>query len=469
MTEMWRRRESARRRAACWFAAPAALLLSAIATNAGQTSNAVRFLRYDEVRDVVREYRSMGELLAFGDDEESWHAWLVGRDAETRSRIDEGVADSISNLILYGTSFTNAPRLVNFEEATGQSGELVPRVRERVREFAKALRQTNAGERVTLAKAFLARQHVADGDVEACLTKNLERFVRDQREYQKKMEASSSEANAGEALGVRGTLYADRGLSVDTSLLPNYALEKTLAAMLRKGAIEAGSMKRVAIIGPGLDYADKRGGYDFYPLQTIQPFAVLDSLARLGLSDKSRVELTAFDLNHTVLDHVKRLAAVGKAGRGYTIQLPRDLTADWNEEAVGYWRGFGSGVGAEVPAIAMPRTLAETTTRAVKIHAAVAARMKTADLNIVAQTMDLEKGMGFDLIVATNVLVYYDHFEQAVAMTGIARLLNHGGIFLCNNALPAQHPEELKYLGRLTVTFSEHGAFGDDVVVYRKQ
>ncbi len=467
MMRVQRQGESTRRRTEYWLAAFAALLLYANAANAGQTPSAVRYLRYDEVRDVVQEFRGLGESLPFADDEESWHAWLAKRDAETRSRIDEGVADSISNLILYGTSFTNAPRLVSFEEATSESGELVPRVRERVREFAKALRQPNSGERIVLAKAFLARQHVGDGDVEGYLTRNLERFVRDQREYQKKMEASASDA--GETLGTRGTLYADRGLSVDTSLLPNYALEKTLAAMLRKGAISAGSMKRVAIVGPGLDYADKRGGYDFYPLQTIQPFAVLDSLVRLGLSDKSGAELTAFDLNRTVLDHVKRVAGAGKAGRGYTIQLPRDLTADWNDEAAGYWRQFGSGVGTEVPAIAIPKTLAQTTTRAVKIRPTVAARMKTADLNIVAQTTDLEEGAGFDLIVATNILVYYDHFEQAVAMAGIARLLNHGGIFLCNNVLPAQHPEELKYLGRLSVTFSKAGAFGDDVVVYRKE
>ncbi len=467
MIEVQRQRGSWRRRAAYWFAVAALLLLCTSDANAGQSASEVRYFRYDEVRTLVQEFRELGESLPFSDDEESWHAWLTKRDTETRGRIDEGVADSISNLILYGTSFTNVPRLVSFEEATSESGELVPRVRERVHAFVGALRQANPGERIALAKAFLARQHVADGDVEGTLTRNLERFVRDQHEYQKKMEASASDA--GETLGTRGTLYADRGLSVDTSLLPNYALEKTLAVMLRKGAISAGSMKRVAIIGPGLDYADKRGGYDFYPLQTIQPFAVLDSLARLGLSEKSGADLTSFDLNHTVLDHLKRVAAAGKAGRGYTIQLPRDLSADWNEEAAGYWRQFGSGVGAEVPAIAIPKTLVQTTTRAVKIRPAVAARMKTADLNVVAQTMDLEEGAGFDLIVATNILVYYGHFEQAVAMTGITRLLNHGGIFLCNNVLPAQHPEELKYLGRLSVTFSKHGAFGDDVVVYRKE
>jgi hypothetical protein len=36
------------------------------------------------------------------------------------------------------------------------------------------------------------------------------------------------------------------------------------------------------VIGPGLDVADKQDGFDFYPQQTLQPFALVDSLRRLG-------------------------------------------------------------------------------------------------------------------------------------------------------------------------------------------
>jgi hypothetical protein len=37
--------------------------------------------------------------------------------------------------------------------------------------------------------------------------------------------------------------------------------------------------------------------------------------------------------------------------------------------------------------------------------------------------------------VATNVLVYYDVFEQALALSNIAAMLREGGVFLTNNAV----------------------------------
>jgi chemotaxis methyl-accepting protein methylase len=71
----------------------------------------------------------------------------------------------------------------------------------------------------------------------------------------------------------------------------------------------------------------------------------------------------------------------------------------------------------------------------------------------VAQTVDLSEGQNFDLVVATNVLVYYDRFQQGLAMANIARLMNPGGIFLCNSVLPAQHGDEMAFLGRRAVTY----------------
>ena len=61
-------------------------------------------------------------------------------------------------------------------------------------------------------------------------------------------------------------------------------VEQALAAMKGRGLFKPGTVKRVAIIGPGLDFADKDVGFDFYPQQTLQPFAILDSLTRLGLA-----------------------------------------------------------------------------------------------------------------------------------------------------------------------------------------
>ena len=52
--------------------------------------------------------------------------------------------------------------------------------------------------------------------------------------------------------------------------------------------IEAGSVDRVGVIGPGLDFTDKAEGYDFYPPQITQPFSVIDSLRRVDEIDATR-------------------------------------------------------------------------------------------------------------------------------------------------------------------------------------
>jgi predicted TPR repeat methyltransferase len=104
--------------------------------------------------------------------------------------------------------------------------------------------------------------------------------------------------------------------------------------------------------------------------------------------------------------------------------------------------------------------------RAVAVQPKYASRIEPRDLNVVGQVVD---GEAFDLVVATNILVYYDRFQQALAMNGIARMMNAGGVFLSNTVLPAQRPAALEYLGRRSVSYSVSGSYGDDVVAYRRR
>ena len=318
-------------------------------------------------------------------------------------------------------------------------------------------------------REFLERKGVAKDSVEAKLQENLRRLVAEQRTYQEKLKESEKAADPAAALLARGTLYQERGLSVDTSLLPNYALEDTLRTMLRKGAIKPGTMRRILVIGPGLDFTDKRDGYDFYPLQTIQPFAMLEAVARLELGKAEEISVVTADLNAAVNAHVARLAERGRAGQAYTVQLPRLVSAEWSPEAVGYWQKFGEILGTPVKPLPVPASVRDVTMRAVAIRPGFATHMRGFDMNVVTQTMDVPEEQGFDLVVATNVLVYYDLFQQALAMGSIAHMMNHGGIFLANHALPAQHAQALEYLGRRTVAYTPNGAYGDDVVAYRRR
>jgi hypothetical protein len=432
-------------------------LLAASAVCAAATD--VRFLQFPEAREI---------LVAFdrAEDASAWDTWVRSQDREVRARIERGVEDSISNLILYGASFTRLPRLESAETALTPAGELVEAARARVRAAAAAMIHPAANERLQFARDFLERRGVRPENREAFLAANLLRFVREQRAYQEKLNRASQGGDPGRTLFVRATLFDQRGLSVDTSLLPNYAIEDTLRVMLRKGALVPGHIRRIAVIGPGLDFTDKRDGYDFYPLQTIQPFAVIEAVIRLGLGRLEDMRLVTFDLNPAVNAHLKRLGEQARKGRTCVIQLPRDESAGWTPEAISYWECLGGRIGAPVPPAAAPRGL---TVRAVAVASDYAALIEPVDLNVVTQVLETAPGTGFDLVVATNILVYYDRFQQALAMAGIARMMNSGGAFLSNTVLPAQRPAALEFLGRRSVSYSSSGAYGDDIVAYRRK
>lgn len=468
MTAVLPDRSSSRSCSFVWRAAGAAFLgfflLAALARE-----NPVRYLRFEEVEQTLRLHADSGlpgsEIKAKGE----WEAWIRARDGEVRLRIDRGMEDSISNLILYGTSFTSLPRVESVEKAAMESGELTPAVIARIHALELALASGRRNERVLFVRDFLARKGAGKDALESYFTENLRRFIAEQAAYQKKLADARNEQDPSAVYLERGTLFATRGLSVDTSLLPNFALEETLGAMIRKGALRERSMRRIAIIGPGLDFTDKRDGYDFYPLQTLQPFAVVEAVGRLRLGKAEDLDVVCLDLNPAVIAHIQKLAERGRVGQAYAVELPRDPRADWSPEAISYWKDFGEILGSPAKPLPIPASLGRVAVRAVAIRPQFARHLKVYNLNIVAETLDFRPGQGFDLMVATNVLLYYNRLEQALAMANIAHMLNPGGIFLGNNVLPAQHTGDLEYLGRRTTSFTPGGAYGDDVVVYRRR
>jgi hypothetical protein len=427
------------------------------------------FLSFAEVSETLRLFADSGLPGSDIADSTAWDRWIREQDAQVRARIDRGVEDSISNLILYGSSYTSLPRLESTESAVTEAGKISEAARARVHALVAAVGAAAPTERVRIVRDFLKRKVIARDGVEKFLTENLQRFAEEQRDYQKKLEDAGNSGDPGQVMFTRGTLYQTRGLSADTSLLPNYALEDSLRVLASKGVLAPGKIRRIAVIGPGLDFTDKRDGYDFYPLQTIQPFAVMEAVLRQNLGKAEEIEVVTLDLNPGVNAHVAKLARDARAGRAYTVQLPRDTAADWAPAAVAYWEHFGEILGTQAKPLPVPQALGGVTLRAVAVAPRFASRVTPLDLNVVTQRVDIEDGQGFDLVIATNILVYYDRFQQSLAMASIAHMMNPGGIFLANNALPAQHVESLEFLGRRTVAYATNGSYGDDVVVYRRR
>ena len=71
-------------------------------------------------------------------------------------------------------------------------------------------------------------------------------------------------------------------------------------------------------------------------------------------------------------------------------------------------------------------------------------------------------------MVATNVLVYYDTFEQCPALANVERMLRPGGLLLSNNALLELPLSKMRSVGYKTVVYSDRPDDGDHIMWYRR-
>lgn len=412
-----------------------------------------------------------------------WPAWVAQRDAAIRARLAQGDWDTIVHWMLFGTSFTRRARMTpenvqHLEKSgaaspgAGSAGELLTG---RVEDLLKALTSSTQDERILftqrmlLNKGFQIRQAEGRGAASKFLLEQLGRILREQGGFAETLDAARRLGSSTEEFAARSTLYRERGLSLDTSLSPNLALERSLAELQRRGLLAAGTVRRVAVIGPGLDFTDKQSGFDFYPQQSVQPFAVMDTLLRLGLAREEQLTLTTFDISPRVNDHLRRAVERARRGASTVVQLPFDPGVAWKPEMREYWKNFGERIGARAAPAALPPALTHLSIRAVRLRPGVVTRLRVGDLNIVLARPELEAASKFDLIVATNILVYYDTFEQNLALANIERMLRAGGFFLCNNALLELPFSRVHSVGYLTTQYSERPDDGDHMVWYQRR
>jgi len=415
--------------------------------------------------------------------ESFWLSWVKSRDAEIRERLSKGDEDTVVNFLLFGTSFTHEPRLTGAQlgklsasSAEAPGGETATQFRaliqSRVRDLVNGMAEPGNNERLLFARRVAERAGIKFSDAEEkanvarYLYENYLRVLKEHDSYQQVLAAARSLGDPTEEFAERSKLYKDRGLSLDTSLPPNFALEAALSAMRDRGLLSAGAVRRVGIIGPGLDFTDKQEGYDFYPPQTVQPFAVMDSLLRLGLAKPGELEVDSLDLTSRVLKHIESARRAALQGRAYTIQLLRDPARDWKPELVAYWKRFGEQIGSPVPPVAVPPSLQGTLSRAISVRPGFVKRMRALDVNIVLQREDAPDDAKFDLLIATNILVYYDTFEQSLALANIQSMLRPGGFLLTNNLVLELPSSKMKSVDYVSVEYSKRESDGDRILWY---
>jgi hypothetical protein len=439
-----------------WLASAGFLLL--VTAGVAAVAAPARYVRYAEAAPILSELAVAGALppelsgLTNAQREAAWPAWIERHDKDVRARLEQGDEDTIVNWLLFGTSFTSKPRAIlgavegnNTNPASPADRELILRrtvelIGARLDDLLKALSNPGTDERRVFARRLLERKGQRFGTaagldgVRQYLLGAVMRVAQEQEHVDQEIGATSGGDSIAEFVQ-RSRLFRTRGLSLDTSLLPNYALEQSMAAMKARGLLKAGGLKRVAIVGPGLDFADKDVGFDFYPQQTLQPFAVLDSIKRLGLGPPmpAGVEIVLLDISPRVIDHVIQAHARAVKGIGYRLHLPLPRATPWLPEIRKYWETFGNQIGDPAQASASKAILDQVELRAVRAAPAAVQRLSVANLNIVTERID---GEAFDLMIATNVFIYYDVLEQALAMTNVEAMLKPGAFLLANVAAP---------------------------------
>jgi len=405
-----------------------------------------------------------------------WAQWLKTADAQVRHRLDAGEEDTLTNLLRFGVTFTKEYRIDDEYFARYGESTLVDSFAEhRAHDLIQALAApgTNAG--FIEMRALLERHGFplkTAADRVAAKRYLLNNMARMHKEFLQAKEQVKSN---------RFQMFQERGISLDSNLWPDYDLDLQLGRMAAQGMLKPGSVRRVAIVGPGLDFVNKQEGVDFYPPQSVQPFALLDSLLRLGLANANAdggagagaIEIHTLDISSLVNAHLAAARKNAAAGHPYTVQLPWLAGGRWSAEFrtqfTDYWKALGSRIGEPVAPIPVPEALSGIETRAVRVRPAMVGCVNPVDMNIVYQVLPVAPGERFDLIVGTNIFLYYGAFEQSLARSNIAAMLNAGGYLLSNDKLAEGAASGLELVMTTDIPMTEAPVMTDSIFCYRQR
>lgn len=431
-----------------------------------------QIIPFPQVEPVLNAYKSVlpADLKPFGKPTaDAWNDWARDQDTMVRGRIEQGEENTLTNLLRLGVMYTKQPRITYERLAQYGHSSMVNSIADkRADDLIAALSNPhpNAGMQEMLAllekKGYKLKTTSDRGRLKAYLLANLGRLRDDVAR------------DAAEAKNNRYQAFKDRGISTDSNLYPDYAIDLHLRHMLQEHLLKLGSVHRIAIVGPGLDFVNKKSGTDFYPPQTTQPFAVMDSLIRLGLADPKDLQVYTFDISSRVNRHLDKARHDAAAGKPYTIQLLSSPSDGWNKNYISgfleYWQNLGKQIGKPVTPIAVPEEEAsEIWNRAIAVRPAIVKAVTPIDMNVVFQTVSLPPDQQFDLVIGTNIFVYYDSLEQSLARANLGNMIKVGGYLLTNEGLPDAAPTKLTNSLKTSIPIASNPQLTDYMFSYVRQ
>ena len=247
--------------------------------------------------------------------------------------------------------------------------------------------------------------------------------------YQKEFVAQRSERPADAV----ADLYRSRGLSTDTAVEAGYLVSIGLGIV--KSLEPDRRIRRVLIVGPGLDLAPRTALLEAGPPESYQPWAVMDALVSHGLARVGELTIVAADINPRVVSHLRRARDMPPA-LTLTSEIRETETVTLSAEYREYFAGLGRAIAEPGTSPVSNKAPGGHLQSRFRISAAAARSLEAESLDIVTDRLE---GPGFDLVVATNILPYFDDGELMLAMTNVGAMLAPGGVFLHNEARPVLH------------------------------
>jgi len=369
---------------------------------------------------------------------------FVERLRETHARrVREGDLDHLVFYVLQSKGFTSLPEI----EPALSAKALVDGLTDQQREAFLRGGELNASRVPPAVRARIARLLVALGAptrdarliyfgelVKATFADSKEREPGIVREYFRVMrfvyEKEFVAQRSPRPADAVADLYRSRGLSTDTAVEAGYVVSIGLAIL--KSLEPDRRIRRVLIVGPGLDLAPRTGLLEAGPPESYQPWAVMDALVSLGLARFEDLEVVAADINPRVVSHLRRAHDTPP-----TLNLMSEIRDSETVTLTAEYRDYFAGLGRAIADVGSPpvssRAIEGHLHSTVRVGPAAARALQAEALDIVTERLD---GEAYDLVVATNILPYFDDGELMLAMTNVAAMLAPGGVFLHNEARP---------------------------------
>ena len=401
-----------------------------------------------------------GALQSRGITQASFDAYVEQVREDDARRVREGDLDHLIFYTLQSTQFTRRPPIEPALSAKSlvESGQQVPAdVRARIGDLLKAADSSSSDPRLTYFRSLVHTTFPNASEREAGLLREYTRamkFVYD-KEFVAQRAGPDAVAN----------LYRARGLSTDTAVEAGFVVYNGLGIL--KALDPSRQIRRVLIIGPGLDLAPRTGLLENAPPESYQPWTVIDALLALRLASPDLTVIGA-DINPRVVDHIAR--ARTSPPELTLVSIAESDTVHLTEEYRVYFNQIGTGIaeGFMPPRSPVSGHLFKT----LRPRADAAQSLSATQLDIVTSRLS---SAPFDLIVATNILPYFDDAQLMLAITNVAAMLAPGGVFLHNEPRPVlgdiTEAVGLRFeqLRRVTIASVSGGAPLTDVVMLHRK